>query len=104
LRLVGTIQRLAAIPWEGFFGEQTLCQREHLDSAVHNTHVSRLPNRLLRNSKVVKMFLNLKRSWGAIRWKMLTIFVFQRHLNDSGGMHRRSGLERRDTEGKRLPG
>src|SRR6266851_2961290 len=31
---------------------------------------------LLRNSTVVKMFLKLKRSWGAIRWKMMTIFVF----------------------------
>ena len=31
---------------------------------------------LLRNSTVMKMFLKLKRSWGAIRWKMLIIFVF----------------------------
>jgi serine phosphatase RsbU (regulator of sigma subunit) len=28
------------------------------------------------NSKAVKTFLKLKRSWGAIRWKMLIIFVF----------------------------
>ena len=38
--------------------------------------VQRWLDRIRGNSKAVKTFLKLKRSWGAIRWKMLTIFVF----------------------------
>jgi hypothetical protein len=31
------------------------------------------------------------------------LHLFQRYLNESGGMLRRGGLERRDTTGERLP-
>ena len=34
------------------------------------------PQPSLRNRTVMKIFLKLKRYWGAIRWKMLIIFVF----------------------------